>query len=187
MAAAPRPLTLQEFHRLYRDSDKPAHEYWFGEVRQKPRPRFLHGAMQFIIVFLLNARGWNAFPEVRLKLHPEAEPVPDVIALPKGEKIEGHYTTRPFPLCIEILSSGDSLNRRFTKAEHYVSWGVAYVWIIDPQARTAWMVTQEISAPQRIHPDGALRADETEIALQELFAELDKKMDGVLLTDEDFA
>ncbi len=187
MAAAPTPLTLQEFHRLYDDREKPCREYWFGEVIQKPMPRFLHGAMQFIVMFLLNARGWNAFPEVRLKLHPEAEPVPDVIALRKGEKIEGPYPTKPFPLCIEILSPGDSLKRLFTKAEYYVSWGVSYVWIIDPQARTAWMLTQEKPRPHWIHPEGALRAGETEISLQELFAELDKKMDGVLLTDEDFA
>lgn len=185
MAAAPTPLSLDEFHRLY-DDKKPYYEYWFGEVRQKPMPKFLHGAMQFIIMFLLHARGWNAFPEIRLKLHPEAEPVPDVIALRKGETVENPYPTKPFGLCIEIVSPGDSLKKLFKKAEYYVSWGVSYVWIIDPQMRTAWMIAAEAKDPIWIHPDGALRADDTELPLQELFAELDKKMSGVLLADEDF-
>lgn len=108
MAAAPTPLSLDQFHRLY-DGKKPYYEYWFGEVIQKPMPKILHGAMQFVIMLLLNARGWNVFPEIRLKLHPHAEPVPDVIALRWGEKVEGPYPTKPFGLCIEIVSPGDSL------------------------------------------------------------------------------
>lgn len=186
MAAAPTPLSLDEFHRLY-DGEKPYREYWFGEVVQKPMPKVLHGALQILLGILLHARGWNALSEVRLKLHPQAEPVPDLIALRKGEKIEGPYPTKPFGLCIEILSPGDSLKKLFKKADYYVSWGVSYVWIIDPQVRTAWMVTAEEPGPIWIHPDGALRADDIELPLQELFAELDKKMDGISLADEDFA
>ncbi len=187
MAAAPTPLTLEEFHRLYDDGEKPYREYWFGEVIQKPMPKILHGAVQFLIMALLDARGWNVFPEIRLKLHPQAEPVPDVIALRKGEKVKGPYPTKPFGLCIEILSPADSLKKLFKKADYYVSWGVSYVWIIDPQARTAWMVTAEKAGPTWIDPDGALRADNMELSLQELFAELDKKMEGISLTDEDLA
>ena len=46
------------------------------EAIQKPMPKMLHGAMQFVSMLLLNAPGWNVFPEIRLKLHPHAEPVP---------------------------------------------------------------------------------------------------------------
>lgn len=186
MAAASTPLTLDQFHRLY-DGKKPYYEYWFGEVIQKPMPKTIHGALQILIGILLHARGWKAFSEVRLKLHPQAEPVPDLIALRKGEKVKSPYPTEPFGLCIEILSPGDSLKKLFQKANHYVSWGIRYVWIIDPQARTAWMVTGENAAPVWIHPDGALRADDMELPLQEMFTELDKQMEGISLTDEDFA
>src|SRR5437016_13120959 len=96
-------------------------------------------------MLLLRMRGWTALPEVTLKLVPNAEPIPDVVG--SRENIEQRYPTKPFELCIEVRSPQDSLKKLIKKGNHYLSWGVQNVWIIDPEARTAWMMTPE-------HPEG---------------------------------
>ncbi|MGI9072412.1 MAG: Uma2 family endonuclease [Bryobacteraceae bacterium] len=161
MSAAITPLSLEEFHRLY-DGVKPYYEYWFGEAIPKPLATSLHGVVQFVLMLLLRTRGWSVASEVTLKLVPDAEPVPDVVA--SREKIEQPYPTKPVELCIEIRSPQD-----------YLSWGVRNVWIIDPEAGTAWIMTPEHPESIWIHPDGSLTLDpDTVIALPELFAEVDK-------------
>ena len=172
MSAAPSPISLEEFHRLY-DGVKPNHEYWFGEAIPKPMANSLHGAVQLVLMLLLRVRGWTALPEVTLKLFPNAEPIPDIVA--SREKIEKPYPTKPVEICIEIRSPQDSLKKIFRKAKYYIEWGVRYVWIVDPEAGTAWIVTSEDPDGMWIHPDGSLTADQdTVISLPELFTEVDK-------------
>jgi Uma2 family endonuclease len=172
MSAATTPLSLEEFHRLY-DGVKPYREYWFGEAIPKPLANSLHGAVQFVLMLLLRMRGWNVASEVTLKLVPDAEPIPDVVA--SREKIEQPYPTKPVELCIEIRSPQDSLKKLFKKGKYYLSWGVYTVWIIDPEAGTAWMMKAEHPDGIWIHPDGSLVADpDVIINLPELFTEVDK-------------
>ncbi len=171
MAAATSPLSLEEFHRLY-DDVKPYHEYWFGEAIPKPMANSLHGAMQSALMLLLAKYGWRAFPEVTLKLVSNAEPVPDVIASRRA--IERPYPTKPFELAIEIRSPSDLLKKLFDKSKYYLDWSIQNVWIIDPEARTAWVMTREHPEPIWIHPDGSLEIEDTEVSLPELFAEVDR-------------
>ncbi len=171
MSAATSHLSLEEFHRLY-DGVKPYREYWFGEAVPKPLANSLHGAVQLVLMLLLRTRGWQALPEVTLKLVANAEPIPDVVA--SREKIEQPYPTKPFELCIEIRSPQDSLKKLFSKGKYYLEWGVRNVWIIDPEARTAWIMTAEHPDAIWIHPDGSLTAEQdTTVSLPELFAEVD--------------
>jgi Uma2 family endonuclease len=172
MSAATTPLSLEEFHRLY-DGVKPYHEYWFGEAIPKPLANALHGAVQFVLMLLLRMRGWTALPEVTLKLVPNAEPIPDVVA--SREKIEQPYPTKPVELCIEVRSPQDSLKNILKKGQYYLTWGVHTVWIIDPEAGTAWTMTAEHPDGIWIPPNGSLIADQdTVVTLSELFAEVDK-------------
>ena len=171
--AAPLPLSLEEFHRLY-DGSKPAYEYWRGTAVQKSMPAALHGIVQVVIMILLEKAGWNTASEVRLKVVSDIEPVPDVIAV-RG-KFKGRYPTAAPELCIEIMSPKDTLARVLEKANAYVSWGFHCVWVIDPEKRTAWNVSRD-AEPTWIAPAGALRVAETAIDLPALFAEVDKKLE----------
>ena len=175
MAAHPLPLTVEEFHRLY-DGAKPAYEYWYGSAVRKSMPTALHGLVQFILMMLLKKAGWNAASEVRLKIVNDAEPVPDVSAV-RG-KFKGSYPRTAPELCIEILSPGDTLKRALEKSRTYISWGSQCAWIIDPEQRTAWSLSQEAPEPAWIAPDGALRIDDTAIELQDLFAEVDNSLES---------
>ncbi len=175
MAAHPLPLTLEEFHRLY-DGAKPAYEYWYGTAVRKSVPTALHGIVQIVIALLLEKAGWKAASEVRLKIVGQAEPVPDVIAV--KAKLKGRYPTEAPELCIEILSPGDTLKRALEKARTYLSWGSQGAWIIDPEQRTAWSLSQEAPEPAWIAPEGALRIGDTAIELHALFAEVDDRLES---------
>lgn len=175
MAAQLSPLSIQEFHQLY-DGAKPAYEYWFGEAVQKSMPTTLHGIVQFLIATLLERAGWNTSLEVRLKIVPDAEPVPDVIAV--HGKFRGAYPTAAPELCVEILSPRDTLPKALDKAKRYISWGSHCVWIIDPEKRTAWTLSREQrDQPAWIPPGGVLRSDDTELSLELLFSEVDRKLE----------
>lgn len=175
MAAQPKPLSVQEFHRLY-DGAKPAYEYWFGEAIQKPMPTILHGIVQFIVATLLERAGWNTSLEVRLKIDPNAEPVPDIIAV-QG-KFKGPYPIEAPELCVEILSPGDTLPKALEKAKRYIGWGSRGVWIIDPEKRTAWAFSQEHAhEPAWVPPGGVLKIGSTAIQLEEIFSEVERKLE----------
>jgi Uma2 family endonuclease len=136
-------------------------------------PTSLHGAVQIVLSVLLLRLGWKVASEVTLKLVPDAEPVPDLVA--SRDKIERPYPTKPIELCVEILSPEDRLNKIIRKARYYLDWGVQYVWIVDPAARTAWIVTPEHPDGVPIQLEGALTAGpDTTIPLSEAFAEVDK-------------
>jgi len=124
---------------------------------------------------LLEAAGWNTASEVRLKVVPEAEPVPDLIAI-RG-KYRGRYPAAAPELCVEILSPGDSLKWSLQKAARYIQWGAECVWIIDPEKRTAWTLLKDSPEPRSIPHDGALKVGETTIGLPALFAEIDERIE----------
>jgi Uma2 family endonuclease len=174
MSAQTLPLSLEEFHRLF-DGAKPAYEYWDGKAVQKSMPTMLHSLVQFLIMRLLDAAGWNTGAEVRLKVVPEAEPVPDVIAI-RG-KYRGRYPASAPELCVEILSPGDSLKWAFQKAARYIQWGTECVWIIDPEKRMAWTLLKDSPEPVSIPPDGALQIRETTLALPALFVQVDERIE----------
>jgi Uma2 family endonuclease len=175
MAAQPSPLSVEEFHRRF-DGAKPAYEYWFGEAVRKPLPTMLHGIVQYVIAMLLERAGWFISLEARLKVVPGAEPVPDVIAV--KNKPKGSYPTQSPELCVEVLSPSDRLSEALEKARRYLSWGSQGVWIIDPEKRTAWTCSSERpSEPTWISPTGVLRIAETAIELQDLFAEVDQRLE----------
>lgn len=176
MAAQPSPLSLEQFHQLY-DGAKPAYEYWHGAAVQKSMPTLLHGIVQFILMTLLKRDGWRTASEVRLKVVPEAEPVPDVIAV--HGKFKGSYPSSAPELCVEIMSPDDRLSKVIEKAKAYLSWGSQFVWIIDPEKRTAWTLSSESGPdPIWIAPTGTLRAGDTAIDMHELFAAVDGELES---------
>jgi Uma2 family endonuclease len=75
---------------------------------------------------------------------------------------------------VEILSPQDRLKTTIEKGKHYLGWGIETVWIIDPQTRTAHIMTAEHPDGVHVLPDGNLLAAEIEIPLPELFAEVDR-------------
>ena len=172
MATAAQFLPLEQFEKLYA-GEKPYYEYWFGEAIQKTMPNSLHGTIQGIVFMLVAARGWKVACEVKLKLSPFANPVPDLIADPSP--IESPYPTKSFALCIEILSPDDDLRRLFQKCAHYLDWGIHTAWMIDPEKRKAYSMTLSQPQPAELFLADSLTADPAlSLPMRELFEQVDK-------------
>lgn len=132
---AEHKLTKEEFHARY-DGEKPYFEYWNGEAVQKPVATLLHVLIQKILMALLDGIGYRSFSELEIRLHPDYEPVPDVVAMEKLPK--GSYPTEPVEVVIEVLSPGDSFSRLLRKCAMYERWGIQQIVVIDPDARLVW-------------------------------------------------
>src|SRR5438105_4068914 len=93
-------LTIKEFERLY-GGEAPTYEYWDGLAIQKPASTVLHSLLQFVLQVLLKQRGLAAAADVRIKVNPTKEPVPDVVA---GHRPRAPYPDKPMTIVIEVLS-----------------------------------------------------------------------------------
>jgi Uma2 family endonuclease len=64
---------------------------------------------------------------------------------------------------VEILSPDDAAVEVLAKIREYLAFGVAYVWIVDPETGTG-----EMHTPDRVErvEDGRFRAGEIEIQLE---------------------
>lgn len=100
-----QPLTLEEFRSRYRN-EKPYFEYWFGEPIQKTPATWLHAVLQGIIGEALRRAGYKSGSEVELRIDPQWEPVPDVIATLRPVK---DYPAEPVEIVVEILSPEDKM------------------------------------------------------------------------------
>lgn len=123
-----------------------------------------HSLVQAGVVAYLWARrerwGIQVLPEVTLAAG--RLPVPDV-GVVRGE---WGPNSAPF-LCIEILSPEDDPTALDRRIEEYLEFGAAFVWVIDPRLRVAWIHSAEATVQV---PDGWLRAEEVEVPLAEIFS-----------------
>ena len=135
MASVPKPLTIEEFHRHYRGR-KPHYEFWFGKAVQKSMPTWLHGVLQALLAEFFRRAGYKTGSEVELRVDPEWEPVPDLIATRTA--VEQPYPTSPVEIVIEILSPEDRMTQVLQKCREYTRIGVEKIFIMDPEGRQAW-------------------------------------------------
>jgi len=77
------------------------------------------------------------------------------------EPDEQVFRTRPFPV-VEILSNDDRASELQEKIDDYLTFGVPYVWIIDPRRRCGTVFTSEGSREAK---DGVLRTQDPVIEL----------------------
>jgi Uma2 family endonuclease len=77
------------------------------------------------------------------------------------EPDEQIFTKPPF-LCIEVLSPEDRMSRMQDRINDYLAFGVAYVWVVDPRTRKAWVYTSEAMREVR---DGVLRTENPELTV----------------------
>ncbi len=122
----------------------PDREYVGGVVLERNLGERDHSVLQAeLIIYLGSLRrklGIHVFPEQRVQVSKERFRVPDITVVAGAMPTEPIFTTPPF-LCIEILSKDDSLARMKSRVDDYLSFGVPYVWLLDPRARRAWICT----------------------------------------------
>jgi Uma2 family endonuclease len=161
-------MSVEEYLRTsWPDGDR---EYVHGEVIEKPMPPKAHAKIQKQLLLILSRHetraGLCALPELRCEVAPGVYRLPDVVIF-MGEP-EEEVPSSPAYATIEILSPDDRMTVLLEKLREYRDWGVAHVWVVDPEARRMYEFNSD-----GLRETGALLLPEYQIAIQpaELFTQ----------------
>jgi Uma2 family endonuclease len=161
-------IPVEEYLRTSYDPDC---EYVDGEVLDRNVGRKRHSKVQArLISFLMaHAKGFGIFtlPEWRMRTGETRYRVPHVVIVAGPEPDEEVLSTPPL-VCIEILSPEDRMSRVLNKVAEYLTFGVRYVWVLNPESKEAFVYTA--NGMEKI-TDGFLRTESPaiEIPLAEIF------------------
>jgi Uma2 family endonuclease len=162
--------TLVPVDEYLATSYRPDREYVDGQFLERNVGEWDHSKLQMIVsAYLYNRRNElsiHVVPEQRVQVKPTRFRVPDVCVVSGKEPSEQILTSPPF-LCVEILSKDDRMSEMQERIDDYLSFGVRYVWLVDPRTKRAHVHTTKGSHEVK----DALRTRDPEIVLplEELF------------------
>ena len=151
---------------------EPDCDYLEGQLEERNLGERTHAKLQARLTAFLLTRyepaGFEVFTEIRVQVSASRFRVPD-ICVTAGDPGEEILTRAPF-LCIEILSPEDRMSRIESRISDYLRMGVAFVWVLDPLTRQAYVATA--TKGLREVTDGILRTENPvlEAPLVSLFA-----------------
>ena len=166
-----RTATLVSLDEYVTTCYRPDCEYLEGVLLERNLGDHDHSRLQMRLSGYLYDRekvwGIHVVPEQRVQVKPTRFRVPDVCVVKSDSPIEPIYTRPPF-LCAEILSKDDRMSEMLERITDYLSFGVTFVWLLDPRNRQAWVYT---AAGMHEVKDGLLRTRDPDITvpLAELF------------------
>lgn len=96
---------------------------------------WLHAVLQGIIREALRRAGYKSGSDVELRIDPEWEPVPDVIATLKSIK---DYPAEPVEIVVEILSPDGKLIHVIKTCRQYERIRTERIFVLDPVDKFAW-------------------------------------------------
>ncbi len=153
---------------------RPDVDYVDGVLEERNVGEFDHAYLQKAVLFALTAQERaarvRAMQELRVQVAETRFRIPDVCLLPASLRTP---IIREAPLlCVEVLSPRDTVTRMRRRCEDYLRMGVPEVWIFDPQARIAYVLT---NGGMIEHKSGVLQLWQTSIHLdvEAVFASLD--------------
>ncbi len=136
MAAQAKLITLEEYLRT---SYHPDVEYIDGRLEEKPMGSFDHGFLQGLLFgwFLKHKQEWGILPtlEMRTRVTDARVRLPDVVV--DKARLHERVLVEPPLLVIEVLSPDDTYSALQKRSKDYQAMGIANIWLIDPDTRTA--------------------------------------------------
>src|SRR6516164_4028705 len=127
-------------------SFEPDCEYLEGEIVERNLGEIVHADVQGNVYRLLwrlrAALGILALMEIRVQIAAKRYRVAD-IAVWRNDNIGSGIPTAPPFLVVEVLSPEDRMVRVHPKIQEYLSIGVEWVWVIDPQEQAALCYSRE--------------------------------------------
>lgn len=158
--AASALISIDEYLATSYDPDR---DYVDGVIEERNLGENDHADLQTAIAVYLRTRqkkwGIYAVVEQRVQVSPTRFRVPDICITLGGRPKQQIFTTPPFA-CIEILSPEDRMSRVRDRVNDYLSFGVRYVWLLDPATRQAFRWTSE-----GMHEAHELRTENPEIVV----------------------
>ncbi len=107
----------------------------------------IHGNLSGLLSELRKTLGIRVLMSIRLRINARRFRVADIAVWRDDNIGTGIPTVAPF-LVVEILSPEDRMVRMLPKIQEYLSIGVEWVWVIDPEEKAALSYS-------RTHPEGA--------------------------------
>ena len=127
-------------------SFKPDREYLDGEVVERNVGNDPHSEAQWRLCLafgkLNEKHPVHGRPELRVRVTDSHYRIVD-LAVYVGEKPSELVPSTPPLIAIEILSPDDPMSETLKKLEEYRRWGVAHIWLVDPQRRTLHSLTEQ--------------------------------------------
>lgn len=163
-------ITLEEYHQKYEGES--GYEYWFGEVVRKPMVTLAHGTLAVVLAQLFYESGYTSAAEVDLRIDPDWEPRPDVLAILHPGP--GPYPTKPVDIVAEVLSPSDTVKMVFAKCRNYERVGVAQIFVFDPEERMAWQWSRDTDNLERVHELNLTNGKV--ISMHEVWSEFERRM-----------
>ena len=125
-------------------------EYLDGEVverntGEKPHAR-AQGMLVHRLVEIARKLSLEALPEIRIQIHSRRFRVADIAAWHAAAVGDERIPVVPPFLAVEILSREDGMSRMVLKIQDYLSIGVQWIWLIDPDERQAILYSQQSPA-----------------------------------------
>lgn len=143
-------------------SYRPDCDYLDGELLERNVGEWDHSRLQMLLSRYLSNRekqwGIVVVPEQRVQVKATRFRIPDITVI--AGVPDGQIITKPPFLLIEILSPRDRLAEMQIRIDDYLSFGVRYVWLINPRTRQTYVYT---SAGIQEVRDGVLTTDSPEI------------------------
>ena len=166
-------MTVEEYLRTpFDDADR---DYVDGEVLERNMGELPHAILQTELAHLLRSLakplGIRVLTEIRIQVAATRFRVADVAVWRDGPIGRRIPTVPPF-LVVEILSAEDRLVRLQPKIREYLTHGVEWVWVIDPDERRALSYTPADPGGALVVELRTLNPDIT-VPLPNLFAALD--------------
>ena len=125
-------------------------EYLDGEIVERNMGELPHSNLQGKLYRLLwqfrQTLGIRVQTEIRIQIHSRRFRVADLAAW-RDDNIGTRIPAVPPFLVIEIQSPEDRMVRMVPKIEEYLSIGVEWVWVIDPEDKAALIYSRQ-------HPEG---------------------------------
>jgi Uma2 family endonuclease len=146
-------LTYEDYVSLPNDGKR--YEIHDGELSVTPSPTFRHQSVLAALLgalrthVLANDLGEVVPAPITVVLAPTTIVEPDIIYIAKERMsiVGTRGTVDGAPtLAVEILSPSTARNDRQTKKQLFERYGVAYYWIVDPEARVIEVYTAEAGA-----------------------------------------
>jgi Uma2 family endonuclease len=170
--AARTQVSVEEYLRTSYDPDC---DYVDGEIVERNLGELDHSDLQSEIIAYFRAHKQRlqayAFAEQRVQISPTRYRVPDICVI-VGEKPREQIFRQPPFIAIEILSKDDRVEQMQIRINDYLTFGIRYVWVINPRTRIARIYTKDGAHKAK---DGMLRTENPaiELPLPEIFKGLE--------------
>ena len=120
-------------------------EFVHGELVDRPMPTFAHAEAQAILVGLFRqlrrSHPVHGVTELRVRLGEDLFRIPDIVLYVGPRPTEAVPSMPPF-VAVEITSPDDRHQDLIKKLEEYVTWGVAHVWVVEPELRRLYVYNE---------------------------------------------